>query len=90
MKKGQQVKIKTSIVHGNEKLVPIDWPSNYQVKTFTILSCPNEYNSFYSILVEDRMLGWIINQTHLDYNLIDKKYLGKKFFDVDNSYFIKE
>ena len=90
MRVGQQVKVKTIISNGYEKIVTADYSKDFKIKELTILSTPNYYNSFYSILVEDSMLGWTINQTHIDYNGINKKYLGKKFFDVSPDYFVKD
>lgn len=88
MKKGQTVKIKTAIVNGNTTLVPKDYKQKHEVKSFTIISTPNKYNEFYSIQIDDSILGWYINIFHVSYLNVDKKYLGKKFFDVNENYFV--
>ncbi len=88
MKLNQQIKIKTATINGYEKVVHPSYDGKTQIKTFTIICCPNNYNQYYSILIEDKMLGWTINQFHVEHYHIDKKFLGKKFFDIDESYVI--
>ena len=88
-KANQKVKIKTAVVNGYEKLVPNTFEKSHTVKEFIILSVPNYANSFYSILVEDQMIGWTVDLSHVTYFDVDKKYLGKKFFDVNEDYFVK-
>lgn len=85
---GHTVKIKTGIVNNYEKIVHPSFKGETKEKEFLILSCPNDTNDFYTVLVEDHMLGWIIDLTHITYNNINKRFLGKKFFDVNEEYFI--
>jgi len=86
MKLGQSIKIKTTIVNGNEKLIQNHLDGT--PKSFLIIGIPNKYTEYYPVLIEDKMLGWIINSFHVEYYQIDKKYLGKKFYDIDDSYVI--
>lgn len=85
---GHTGKIKTAIVNNYEKIVHPSFKGETKEKEFLILSCPNNYNLFYTVLVEDHMLGWTIDLTHIDFHNINKKFLGKKFFDVSEDYFL--
>lgn len=86
MKLGQSVKVKTAIKNGYERVIQSHLDG--VVKSFTIIGMPNKYTELYTILLDDAILGWTINKFHVDNCGIDKKYLGKKFFDIDNSYII--
>lgn len=88
IKVNQKVKIKTAVINGYEKLVPKSYEKKHEVKEFLVLSIPNYANDFYSILVEDQMLGWTVDLSHVTYFDVNKKYLGKKFFDVNEEYFV--
>jgi len=87
MKLGQQVKVKTIVKDGFERIV--NNTVDGKVKTFTIIGVPNKYTEYYTILIDSNMLGWTINKFHIDFLDIDKKYLGKKFFDIDESFIVK-
>jgi len=88
IKAEQKVKIKSAKIKGREKLVPKSYEGEHKIKEFLVLSVPNYSNNCYTILIEDNMVGWTIDLTHLEYQGVSKKYLGKKFFDVSEDYFI--
>lgn len=88
IKQNQKVKIKTAVINGYEKLVPKYYEKEHKIKEFIVLTVPNYANMFYSILIEDQMLGWVVDLSHITYFDVSKKYLGKKFFDVNEEYFL--
>lgn len=88
MRKGQSVKIKTAILNKRKKLVPSNYDGTHEVKSFIILRMPQEYDPFYMILIEDDMVGWVVTDFHILHMEVDSKYRGKKFFDVNETYFL--
>lgn len=86
-KKGQSVKIKTAVINKRKKLVPSDYKGDCEVKNFTVIRTPLENDPYYMIVVEDDMTGWIVTDFHIIHMEVDKKYRGKKFFDVSEIYF---
>jgi hypothetical protein len=39
-------------------------------------------NDYYTIIIDDNMIGWNISKFHIKYQNIDDKLLNKKFYDV--------
>ncbi|CAB4196809.1 hypothetical protein UFOVP1290_329 [uncultured Caudovirales phage] len=51
------------------------------VKIFPIVML-NHLEETYSIMIDDDMIGWTISNFHVENNGADKKFVGKKFYDV--------
>lgn len=88
MRKGQKVRIKIGMIQGAKQLVPNDYPESIEERDFTILLTPRKNNIHYMILIDDDLAGWKIGIFHTTFLEIEPKHLGKKFFDVDTTYFV--
>lgn len=50
-------------------------------KEFVIVHS-DEVTQFYTVIVDDDMVGWVISKWHIKYWDIDVKFLNKRFYDV--------
>lgn len=89
MKRGQSVKIKTAVINNRKKLVPSNYDGDYEIKSYIILRKPQPYDPCYMILVDADMIGWTVSNFHVLHMEVDEKYVGNKFFDVNEDYFCK-
>jgi hypothetical protein len=88
---GEFVKVKTSIIDGKEKIVPSDYSGDFKIKSFEIIYKYKHYQDmpfYYTLHVDNDMLGWTIGSWHLLHQEIDKKFLNCRFYEVSEGYFI--
>lgn len=48
----------------------------------------DEIMKTYKIIIDDNMSGWIIGKFAVKYEEVDEKFLGKKFYDLPESWVI--
>lgn len=54
-------------------------------KLFPIVAI-DETQKTYKIIIDDDMLGWVISGFHINYQDVPKVFLGKRFYDIVESY----
>ncbi len=55
--------------------------STIELMSFPIVAIDKNAET-YKIVIESDMSGWDISQFHIKCQNVDKKYLGKKFYDI--------
>lgn len=76
---------------GKRKIVmgDSDPASVVQEKTFPIVY-KDEAEQSYIIIIDDDIIGWNINSFHIKHWDVDKKYLGKKFYDIYEQFIVRK
>lgn len=90
MRKGQTVKVKTAWINKARQIVPADYTEEFEAREFTLIRNPTNNNPYYMLLIDDDVSGWKIGIFHVEFMGVDNKYLNKKFFEVDISYFVTD
>ena len=87
-KVGDTVSVAIEILDGKKKLLGLRnlaQGSVLEIKDYPIVSI-NEFQGTYKLIIDDDVQGWIISKFHVQYEHVDNKYLGKKFYDVVELY----
>ena len=91
MKIGDIISLKTYKIKEYEKVVPLLFEGKPEGKLsnklFEIIGDVSFYES-YLVLVSDGMVGWHVSPFHVNYLHVASKFLGKKFFEINNTYYI--
>lgn len=86
---GDQVTVQVEVQKSGAKKI-LTWPAKKDSKiinkSFIIIA---KYDSSYSVAIDDDMLGWTINNFHIDHHKVNKKYLGQKFSDINDEMIVK-
>ncbi len=85
MKIGDIISLKTAINKKQEKIVPFNFEGETQNKLFEIIGEVPMYESFL-VLVGENLIGWFISPWYVDHCQVPKKYIGKKFFEINAIY----
>lgn len=91
-KVGDKVVVKVEVPKKGWKRILIKEPrlnSEIISKTFPIATI-SEYLQTYTIIIDDDMLGWIIDGFHIVHCGVDRKFLGKKFYDIVDDLILKK
>ena len=88
-KVGQSINCEIEIRKDKSKrfaLNPLE-DSEFITQSFEIIGMNKQFNT-YKILIDDDIVGWYLSQWHVKYEDIDEKFVGKKFYDIDENYII--
>lgn len=76
-------KLKLKIVK-NKLYLKKEKIDKYLEEEFLIIAIDNRLK-YYTLLIHDHMVGWIINEFHILHYGVDQKFFGKRFYDVFES-----
>lgn len=57
-------------------------------KSFLVIGIDHMMKT-YKIIIDDDMVGWIINSFHIKHQHIDEKFINKKFTDITESFILE-
>lgn len=88
---GDFVKVKTAFFSSKEKIVLPSFDGDFKIKSFEIIYKYKHYQDmpvYYTLNVDNEMLGWLIGSWHILHQEIDKKFLNCRFYEVSEEYFL--
>jgi hypothetical protein len=71
---------------GKKKLSILAPGKDSQIETqfFPIVAIDRNLE-LYKIIIADELVGWMIGKFHIEYQHVDKKFYGRKFYDIPES-----
>ena len=86
---GDHIICKTEILpDGKRKRISILPTSNKVIEEpFEIIGIDSTLET-YKMLIADNMIGWDVSKFHIQFQHVDKVFLGKKFYDITESLII--
>ena len=87
----QNVLVKVEVQKSGRKSVLTKEPrkSSTVIEQLFKIVLINETCQLYSIVIDDDMLGCYLDTFHVAHCNLDKKYLGKKFVEINDSLILK-
>lgn len=91
-KVGDFVSLKIEVKNNSKSriLLPTDLVTSEVIEKYFAIISINYIDKYYMLLIDDDMIGWTINDWHIKYNDIDYKFLGKKFYEVNEQMIIRK
>lgn len=85
------VQVKVISYNNKRRLVFADYLEDHQLCSFEIVAVTKwhvDLPNYYIIVIDDDIIGWTISKYHVEYNEVNQKHIGSKFYEICEEFIV--